>query len=68
VLDSGTRGVTLFGFEAGNATGAMTTLSGSLRIGAVARKLLIEGHAFWRGAVLAVPRTPETGAEGWLGR
>ena len=30
------------------------------------RKLLIDGHAFWRGAALAVPRSAETGAEGLL--
>lgn len=44
----------------------MTTLSGSLRIGTVARKLLIEGHPFWRGAALAVPQSPEGGAKGLL--
>lgn len=71
VLDSGTAWVTLFGLEgAGTAgtdtAGVMTTLSGSLRVSTVARKLLIEGHAFWRGPALAVPHTAETGAQGLL--
>ncbi len=66
VLDSGTAWVTLFGLEGANPAGEMTTLSGSLRVGTVARKLLIEGHTIWRGAALAVPHSPEPDAQGLL--
>lgn len=66
VLDSGTPFVTLFGLEGSRAAGEMTTLSGSLKVATVARKLLIAGHAFWSGPALAVPHPAETGAEGLL--
>lgn len=66
VLDSGTRWVTLFGVASARVTGEMTTLAGSLKLGTVSRKLLIEGHTFWTGSALAVPQSAEAGAEGLL--
>ena len=66
MIDSGTRWVALFGLDSGDLSGEMTTLSGSLRVGTVARKLLIEGHAVWHGSALAVPHAAESGAEGLL--
>jgi hypothetical protein len=44
----------------------MITMSGSMKIGTVARKLLIDGRTFWHGEALAIPRSPEPGAEGLL--
>jgi Aspartyl protease len=66
VLDSGTSWVTLFGVESNRARNEMVTMTGSLSIGTVSRKLLIGGRAFWRGEALAVPRSEEPGAEGLL--
>jgi Aspartyl protease len=66
VLDSGTRWVTLFGVQATGPMNEMVTMTGSLRIGTVVRKLLIGGRAFWRGEALAVPHSAEPSAEGLL--
>lgn len=66
VVDSGTHWVTLFGVKAASATEELITMSGSMNIGTVVRKLLIGGRTIWRGEALAVPQSAETGAEGLL--
>lgn len=66
LLDSGTRWVTVFGVEGRNPGGEMTTLSGALHVGTVARTLTIQGHTFWSGDALAVPHSADSNAEGLL--
>jgi hypothetical protein len=66
VLDSGTRWVTLFGVDSSGARAEMVTMLGSQWIGTVARKLLIQGRAFWSGQALAVPHSAEAEAQGLL--
>lgn len=66
MLDSGTTWVTLFGVQGASPGGEMTTLTGSLHLGTVSRKLTIQGHTFWSGEALAVPHSAEAGAEGLL--
>lgn len=66
VLDSGTRWVTVFGVNSSGAKSEMSTVAGSLWVGTVPRKLLIDGRAFWSGQAIAVPQPAETGAQGLL--
>ena len=66
VLDSGINWITLFGVDPGVLTHQMTTMTGSLNVGLVSRKLSVGWHAFWHGNVVALPRSAETGAAGLL--
>jgi hypothetical protein len=66
VLDSGTHWVTLFGVEAASVTHELITMSGTLKLGTVARRLEIGGRTFWRGDAIAVPQSAEAVAGGLL--
>jgi hypothetical protein len=66
VLDSGAHGVIRFGVQAARMTQELITASGLLRVGTVSSQIDINGRTFWRGDAVAVPRSPEVGADGLL--
>ena len=49
VLDSGINWITLFGVDPGVLTHQLTTMTGSLNVGLVSRKLSVGWHAFGMG-------------------
>jgi hypothetical protein len=66
VLDSGAHYLVRFHVSAAEETLAMATSTGSVQTGTVFSKLMIDERTFWRGEAIAVPQTPETGADGLL--
>jgi predicted aspartyl protease len=66
VLDSGASWVTLFGVNAPARTREMVTLTGSTKVGTVAREVTIGGRTLWRGDAIAIPPSPETQTAGLL--
>jgi hypothetical protein len=66
VLDSGANYMTRFGVRAAEETLNMITATGSVKVGTVFSKLVIDGRAVWRGEAVAVPHSPETGTDGLL--
>jgi hypothetical protein len=66
VLDSGATSLTLFGVEAAKITREMFTLTGSVKVGMVASRLMIDGRTFWHGKAVAIPNPAEHEATGLL--
>ena len=66
VLDSGAHRMVRFGIEAVEMTQSLMTISGTVRVGTVFSRLLIDGRSFWDGDAVAVPRSAEAGSEGLL--
>jgi hypothetical protein len=66
VLDSGVNQLTLFDVGVSDLTHALITMTGSVNVGLISGKLVIDGRTFWRGAVVAIPQPAEDGAAGLL--
>jgi hypothetical protein len=66
VLDSGASWLTLFGVASKTVTREVVTMTGTLQVGMVSRRLAIAGHTFWRGSAVAIPEAAEPGATGLL--
>ena len=66
LIDSGAHWVTVFGTGGGSSTHELVTMSGSLLVGTVSTKLLIDGQTFWHGDAVAVPRQEDVGVAGLL--
>ncbi|HVP00632.1 MAG TPA: retropepsin-like aspartic protease [Bryobacteraceae bacterium] len=66
VLDSGASLLTLFGVQAAAVTRELITMTGSVKVGMVASKLIIDGRMFWHGRAVTIPHSAESGATGLL--
>ena len=52
--------------SADEATREMVTATGLTKVGTVFSTLRIDGRMLWRGEAIAVPASPESGADGLL--
>jgi hypothetical protein len=65
-VDSGVDWITLFGIRSRGEGGEMNTMSGSVEVGMVSRKLRIDGRTYWQGDVVAIARADEADVAGLL--
>jgi hypothetical protein len=66
VLDSGAHDVIRFGVRPASVTQELITASGLLKVGTVSSRIDINGRTVWRGDAVAIPSSPEVGADGLL--
>src|SRR5262249_42238651 len=66
ILDSGAQYLIRFGISGGGTTADLITSTGISSVTRVYSTLTIDGRTFWRADAIAVPRSPETGADGLL--
>jgi len=67
VLDSGATRLVLFGVNPdGGNRASFRTVSGSLTVGMVSRRLIVEGRSIWHGDALAMPNRAEPEVAGLL--
>lgn len=70
VVDSGASQVTLFNVRPStinrDMVSELVTMTGSMRVGTIFRKLSIAGRPLWNGDALAIPHSAETSAAGLL--
>lgn len=66
LLDSGASDVTLFNVAGNSLMRETFTMTGPVKVGMAAKKLVIGSRTFWRGDAVTIPRSPESGATGLL--
>jgi predicted aspartyl protease len=66
ILDSGTHAIIRFRVSGSAEDTPLLTATGSVMVGTIFSRLEIGGRQFWSGDALALPASPETGADGLL--
>jgi len=66
IVDSGAHMLIRFRMTGSIADTTVITATGSVMVGTVFSALVIDGHPYWAGNALALPESPETGADGIL--